>query len=168
MNRLAKGLHLGLGLGSAAFAPCPLSAAPACTLLPFCHEIQQSTTPWPFLSPPPPLPVSVGRCRQWNVSPPRQSCPDALEPSQLGGREGMECGAGGCLSAAGPVPGSILSGHCKKAWLGAVTQPALSLLLLGLLPELQLRWDPGNIQHKVQTLVNLSTWELCSQCVLAF
>lgn len=133
MSSLAKGLHLGLGLGSAAFAPRPLSAAPACTLLPFCHEIQQSTTPWPFLSPPPPLPVSVGRCRQWNVSPPRQSRPDALEPSQLGGREGMECGAGGCLSAAGPVPGSILSGHCKKAWLGAVTQPALSLLLLGLL-----------------------------------
>lgn len=42
----------------------------------------------------------------------------------------MVCGAGGCLSAAGPVPGSILSGHCKGAWLGAVTQPGLKSLLL--------------------------------------
>lgn len=106
---------------------CPLpSLCSSClhppALLPWDPAIHHPTA---IPHSPPPLPVLVGRCREWNVSPPGQSCPDALEPSQLGGGEGMACGAGGCLSAAGPVPGSILSGHCRGAWLGAVSQPGL-------------------------------------------
>lgn len=92
MNRQAKGLNLGLGLGcSAAFAPCPVCSpclhSPA--LLPRDPAIHH---PMAIPHSPPSLPVLVGRCRQRNVSPPRQSCPDPLEPSQLGGRgDGVWC-----------------------------------------------------------------------------
>ena len=111
MNRLANGLNLGLGLGSAppchlpspgCRQPLPAFSCPAAVRDPASHPDGRSSL---FSSCPGGKMQTVEGV---DVNLPRQSGPHASEPSGLGGREGIEHGTGGRLSAAGPVCGAWL------------------------------------------------------------
>ena len=151
MNRLAKGLNVGRGLGSAPLCHLP---SPGCRQPCLCSPAlvpRETQRPIPTAVPCSPSPVPVGRCRQ------RQAWmwillgKAVLTLRSQAGRE-EEQGFGVGLEAAcqhrdpSAVPGSILSMDRKRAELGAVTRPGARASYCSTWFLLQRSWSSGEIQ----------------------